>query len=178
MEHRGLSNRRSFASSIAPVGQERESATEACARRSKDNSKRKFMNKRGRVLLVSILLTVFAGSNSFAQTQAELNRDACATYKNADAELNRTYKQVVDKYQRETVFVRKLKAAQRAWIVFRDADLESLYPDTPSAYGSVNPMCHCIALAELTTERTKSLKRWIDGVEEGDVCAGSVKIKK
>ena len=92
--------------------------------------------------------------------------------------MNRTYKQVLDKYQRDNVFIEKLKTAQRAWIKFRDADLESLYPNTPSAHGSINLMCHCIALAELTTERTKSLKRWIDGVEEGDVCAGSIKIKK
>jgi uncharacterized protein YecT (DUF1311 family) len=136
------------------------------------------MNKPGRTLLVSILLILFAGSNSFAQTQAELNRDACATYKSADAEMNRTYKQILNEYQRDNVFIEKLKIAQRAWIKFRDAGLESLYPDTPSAYGSVNPMCRCIALAELTTERTKSLKRWIDGVEEGDVCAGSMRTKK
>ena len=136
------------------------------------------MNKPGRNLIISILLILFTSAYSFAQTQAELNRDACATYDNADAEMNRTYKQILDKYQRDNVFIEKLKTAQRAWIKFRDADLESLYPNTPSAYGSINPMCRCIALAELTTERTKSLKRWIDGVEEGDVCAGSIKIKK
>ena len=137
------------------------------------------MNNPGRNLLASILLILLASANSFAQTQAELNRDACATYKNADAEMNRTYKQILDKYLRETVFIEKLKAAQRAWIKFRDADLESLYPerDTLSAYGSVNPMCRCIAVSELTKERTKSLKRWVDGVEEGDVCAGSIKTK-
>ena len=135
------------------------------------------MKKPGCHLLVSILLILLASANSFAQTQAELNRDACATYKNADAEMNRTYKQVLDKYQRDTVFIEKLKAAQRAWIKFRDADLESLYPErgTHSAYGSVNPMCLCVALSELTKERTKSLKRWVDGVEEGDVCAGSIR---
>jgi uncharacterized protein YecT (DUF1311 family) len=143
--------------------------------RSKVVGKGKLMNKPGRNLLVSILLLLLAIANSFAQTQAELNRDAGATYKNADAEMNRTYKQILDKYQRDTVFIEKLKTAQRAWIKFRDADLESLYPDAPSAYGSVNPMCRCIALAELTKQRTKSLKRWIDGVEEGDVCAGSIK---
>src|SRR5713226_2446707 len=120
-------------------------------------SKGKSMNKPGRNLLASILLILLASANSFAQTQAELNRDACATYKNADAEMNRTYKQILDKYLRETVFIEKLKAAQRAWIKFRDADLESLYPerDTLSAYGSVNPMCRCIAVSELTQERTK-----------------------
>jgi uncharacterized protein YecT (DUF1311 family) len=136
------------------------------------------MNKPGRSLLVSILLILLASANSVAQTQAESNRDACSTYKNADAEMNRTYKQILEKYQRENVFIEKLKAAQRAWIKFRDADLESLYPDTGSAYGSVSPMCRCVALTELTTERTKSLKRWIDGVEEGDVCAGSIKLKE
>jgi hypothetical protein len=32
-------------------------------------------------------------------------------------------------------------------------------------------------LTELTQDRTKTLQVWIDGVQEGDVCAGTVRIK-
>jgi hypothetical protein len=32
-------------------------------------------------------------------------------------------------------------------------------------------------LAELTQERIKALQVWIEGVQEGDGCAGTVRIK-
>jgi uncharacterized protein YecT (DUF1311 family) len=135
------------------------------------------MNRPARNLLVSILLILVACTNRVAQTQGQMNRDACTAYKNADAQMNRTYKLILDRYQRDTLFIEKFKIAQRAWIKFRDASLEVLYPEGPPPYGSVNPMCRCNALAELTTARTTTLKRWVDGVEEGEVCGGSVKIK-
>jgi hypothetical protein len=33
-------------------------------------------------------------------------------------------------------------------------------------------------LTELTQDRIKALQVWIDGVEEGNICAGTVKIKE
>ena len=33
-------------------------------------------------------------------------------------------------------------------------------------------------LDELTKSRIKTLKVWLDGIEEGDVCSGSVKIAR
>jgi hypothetical protein len=38
-------------------------------------------------------------------------------------------------------------------------------------------MCRCLALADLTNQRVEQLQRWIDGTEEGDVRAGSVRAK-
>lgn len=130
-------------------------------------------------LLGSSIVISLAICSSSAQTQAELNQDACAKYKKADAEMNAAYRQVLNQYKSETVFVAKFKTAQRAWIAFRDAHLESLYPEPNKlqAYGSVNSMCRCSVLAELTVERTKQLKQWLNGAEEGDVCAGSVRIR-
>lgn len=137
------------------------------------------MNKLSLRLLVSSVVLVLVVCNSPAQTQAETNETACAKYKNADAEMNAVYRQVLNKYKSETLFVAKLKAAQRAWIAFRDAHLESLYPEPNKlqAYGSVNPVCRCGVLTELTAERTKQLKQWLNGAEEGDVCTGSVKMR-
>lgn len=111
-----------------------------------------------------------------------MNRQACDKYKKADAKLNRTYQQILNEYKTDTLFVRKMKRAQQAWIVFRDAHIESLYPLEPNAnpnqkYGSVYPMCNCIALTQITEKRTEELKQWIDGIEEGDVCSGSIKTK-
>jgi hypothetical protein len=52
------------------------------------------------------------------------------------------------------------------------------YPDREDGYyGSVQPMCWCMYVTYLTQERTKKLKVWLTGIEEGDVCSGSVKTK-
>ena len=138
------------------------------------------MNVIRNFLLVLILAAACSATGgTVAQTQLELNQEACDEYKKADAELNKVYNQILREYQQDKVFVQKLKAAQRAWIAFRDAHLASLYPNPhPGFYGSVNPMCRCLRLAEWTTERTKVLREWIEGIEEGDICAGSVKMKK
>ncbi len=39
------------------------------------------------------------------------------------------------------------------------------------------PMCVYSYLELLTRERIKTLKQWIDGVEETEACIGSVKTK-
>jgi hypothetical protein len=63
--------------------------------------------------------------------------------------------------------------------MFRNAELKVKYPETESGYyGSVYPMCVSIYLEKLTSERVKTLKGWIDGIEEGDVCRGSVKMNE
>jgi uncharacterized protein YecT (DUF1311 family) len=77
------------------------------------------------------------------------------------------------------VFLASLKEAQRCWIAFRDAQLKMKYPDRePGYYGSVLPSCEMMYLTELTQDRIKALQVWIDGVEEGNICAGTVKIKE
>lgn len=131
-------------------------------------------------LLGSCIVILLSIVGSVAQSQSEVNEEGCAKYKKADARLNAVYQQVLTAYKQDSLFVSKLKTAQRAWVAFRDAHLESLYPEPNKrlAYGSVNPMCLCEVLAELTAERTKALNKWVDGIEEGDVCSGSVRIKK
>ena len=130
-------------------------------------------------LLLACSLTLFYSLNVTAQTQLEMNEQACSKYKLADAELNRVYQQILRDYQTNTTFIQKLKSAQRAWLIYRDAQLAAIYPDpNPSTYGSVNPICFCYELQGLTLARTKELKRWIEGTTEGDVCAGSARVQK
>ena len=76
-------------------------------------------------------------------------------------------------------FPDKLRNAQRAWLTFRDAELEAKFPfeDKQYHYGSVYPMCANLFLARRTQERIKHLREWLDGTEEGDTCAGSVQYK-
>ncbi|MCA1849700.1 MAG: DUF1311 domain-containing protein [Acidobacteria bacterium] len=137
------------------------------------------MNTRGIRQALPLLIIAFTPLPALAQTQAEMDREACGEYQKSDAELNRVYRQVLDEYKADALFAEKLRVAQRAWVAYRDAQLGALYParDPRRAYGSVHRMCRCQALTELTLERTEALRRWVMGVEEGDVCAGSIRIR-
>jgi uncharacterized protein YecT (DUF1311 family) len=113
------------------------------------------------------------------QTQTDLNKSACDEYQQKDTELNKTYLQVLNLYKDDVAFIQKLKLAQRTWVAFRDAQLAALFPaaNTQVEYGSIYPVCRCQTLSELTAQRTAQLRRWIDGIEEGDVCGGSIRVK-
>jgi uncharacterized protein YecT (DUF1311 family) len=106
--------------------------------------------------------------------------EACQRFKKSDAELNRVYRQILSVNARDANFAKAIREAQRAWILYRDAHVKAIFPDPdPNAYGSVNPMCRCETLEEITTQRTKELKRrWLEGFEEGDVCIGSGAVKR
>lgn len=111
-----------------------------------------------------------------AVTQLESNACADKQYQVADAELNRVYKAVLAKYEKDPLFIEKLRAAQRAWLAFRDAEIAAKYPHAAEGnyYGSIFPMCDALYRERLTRERTEKLREWLDGGEEGDACGGSV----
>jgi uncharacterized protein YecT (DUF1311 family) len=121
-----------------------------------------------------------AVANLAAQTQGDVNQDACAQYKHADQALNATYSTVLEDYAKDTQFIARIKQAQRAWVAFRDAHLEARFPkaDKRAEYGTVYSTCRCAVLTDLTEHRTKELRTWADGIAEGDVCNGSVKTAK
>ena len=107
-----------------------------------------------------------------------MNTEAFENYKKADTKLNQVYSQILKEYKSNKVFITYLKNAQRLWIQFRDAEMKAMYPEREDGYyGSVHPMCWNIYLQELTEERIKKLNIWLLGIEEGDVCNGSVKTK-
>lgn len=108
------------------------------------------------------------------ETQMDMNNKAYQEWKKADDELNKVYKQVLEKYKEDKVFIAKFKKAELAWIKFKDAEIEAIYPDEDKRnYGSVYPMCANGIATEMTQQRTKELKLWLKGIQEGDVCAGS-----
>lgn len=113
---------------------------------------------------------------SFSQTQGDLNEQEHKKYQNADRKLNEIYQRILKEYKHDTAFIKNLKTSQRIWLLFRDAEMKMKYPDSYQ-YGSVQPMCWSMYLTDLTQDRINTLKTWVDGTEEGDVCPGSVKIK-
>ena len=128
-----------------------------------------------------ILLILFMTFNltSFSQTQSEMNKESNNEYKKADIELNNVYQKILSEYKSDSIFINRLKKTQRIWITYRDAELEMKFPaeNKQTEYGSVYPMCVSLFLKELTKNRIEHLKVWLNGIEEGDVCVGSVKSK-
>lgn len=104
----------------------------------------------------------------------------CAQLDLAEAkkEMADAYGEVLKRYAADTAFIAKLKASQAAWSAYFDAEMAALYPDPRgvAAYGSTYSSCNAGAAAYLIDRRTQELRRWLDGAEVGDVCAGSVHI--
>ena len=117
----------------------------------------------------------FVDCDKGAQTEGDLTECGSNDYKTADDELNKTYQQLLKKAAGNPVALRKIRAAQKAWVAFRDAQIAALYPaeDKQKEYGTVFPMCANLALADLTRQRTKMLKGMLNPVE-GDVCGGGL----
>lgn len=135
-----------------------------------------FMKTTLRILAI---FTLFAAPLAQAQTQGEMNNEAAADFKGADQQLNSVYQEILSDYADDEVFIASLKEAQRCWIAFRDAQLKMKFPDRePGYYGSILPLCEMMYLTELTQDRIKALQVWIDGVQEGDMCSGTVRVKQ
>ncbi|HKN03643.1 MAG TPA: lysozyme inhibitor LprI family protein [Buttiauxella sp.] len=118
-------------------------------------------------LLISGLLlsaNVLADSCDSATSQAGLNECYANEYKKQDDLLNQAYQEAMklatDK-QKPT-----LKAAQNAWISYRDADCAFLTSGADEA--TVAPMVHAQCMADKSRERTELLKSTLQ-CEEGDV---------
>lgn len=129
--------------------------------------------------IIALILVVTPWTEARAQTQDDLEDQTTSEFQSADKELNAIYRKILEEYADDDAFLASLKEAQRCWIAFRDAQLKMKYPDRePGHYGSVQPMCEMMYLTELTQDRIKALNVWIEGVEEGDVCAGTVRVKE
>jgi uncharacterized protein YecT (DUF1311 family) len=125
------------------------------------------------------LLCIFAALASlpsFAESEYKCNSgglqqemEACARddFNRADKELNKAYQALLRKEEDDPLFVSKLRAAQRAWLVFLEADLDAQFacPEEESklvCWGSMYPMSYLSRKAELTRERTKHLQRLLN----------------
>lgn len=126
----------------------------------------------------ALVLLAMALVGLHAQTQGDMNKDAAASFRAADDAMNTTYRKVLQEYAGDEAFIARAKEAQRCWLAFRDAQLKMKYPERePRHEGSIQPMCEANYLAELTRERNTALQAWVGGTQEGDLCAGSVRIK-
>ncbi|HEV2816443.1 MAG TPA: lysozyme inhibitor LprI family protein [Allosphingosinicella sp.] len=102
------------------------------------------------------------------QTQLEMNMCAGLDFERADAELNaawrvaiaeaRTRDREIDRrYDQRPTTEAKLREAQRAWLVFRDAHCTVQGYDEARG-GSMEPMVYSGCRAALTRQRTAQLR--------------------
>ena len=94
-----------------------------------------------------------------AQTQAAMNAQARADFKQADAELNKTYQALLAKL-RDAESKQKLKETQRAWITSRDAEAARAAKEAEG--GSIAPTLRYETMTDLTRKRIAELKAMID----------------
>jgi uncharacterized protein YecT (DUF1311 family) len=90
-------------------------------------------------------------------TQMDLNKCAVDNLKSADKALNEAYQALVVK-QDDAASKRRLTAAQRAWIAFRDR--ECVFEVGPQETGgTIWPMENSGCLEEITATRIRGLKQ-------------------
>jgi len=97
----------------------------------------------GLVTSVNLACAACPGAN-----QQEMNQCAEADYQKADAELTKVYAKL-DKTP-------ELRAAERAWIAYRDA--ECTYETADNRGGSMEPMIYSGCMATMTKQRIAVLK--------------------
>lgn len=121
--------------------------------------------------LTFFIISIWSLNTAFGQKEDN-------SYAEAEKEINTVYQKILQEYSSDKEFVKNLKATQRLWIQFRDAEIKAKYPNrTPGYYGSVYSLCVSNLMTKLTNERIRTLEVWLEGIEEGDVCLGSVKRK-
>jgi uncharacterized protein YecT (DUF1311 family) len=103
-----------------------------------------------------------------AYAQMSMNICADAEYKRVDSEMNGVYQRLLSKAEKVPGATVKIKAAERAWILYRDAYMEALYPaeDKQLAYGSIYPMEYAEFRTALTREHTNALRDLIKQYDE------------
>ena len=89
-----------------------------------------------------------------ANTQTEMNACAGAEAKRVDAKLNSTYRALLAKVESQPEAVAKIKAAERAWVAYRDAYIEATYSAENKAieYGTIYPLDVALLRAKLTQQ--------------------------
>jgi uncharacterized protein YecT (DUF1311 family) len=97
-----------------------------------------------------------------SRTQTQLQMNACASDEAARVDAQRTgiYQTLLSQAANHAEAVTKIRAAERAWVAYRDAYLDAMYPATnkQAEYGSIYPMDANLLRAKLTVRHLIELK--------------------
>ncbi len=105
------------------------------------------------IIIIAALLSA-ARNPCDGSTTREVEQCLAADLARADAELNRYYAAATKRLteQQDTAALAKLRAAERAWIAYRDAECDAIYESwgQGTIRGAMNLRCR-ITLAEART---------------------------
>lgn len=141
------------------------------------------MRQRVLVLLSAVALSAPAlradDCQKDAATQTAMNACGATDLKHVEAALSDTLARIRTQYADDPLFLERLEQSQLQWRQSLQADLDLRFPqsDTHFYYGSVFPLCLATVKTGLIQHRIAMLNVWLTGLEEGEVCAGSVHIR-
>jgi len=123
------------------------------------------------LFVVCLISFAFAKAQRQRQTQpcenapSQYEADECAhkEYVAADAELNKVYNQLAAKLEDQEQRA-QLKAAELAWIKYRDADCE--FASSFYKGGTMRPMIESFCKTDVTNARMKELREQIKTLEQ------------
>src|SRR5436309_8513419 len=134
-----------------------------------DTTFRKFTLMSPRNLMhfvtIGIISVVSLLSPLRAQTQSAMDAQARTDFQRADADLNKTYQSVLAKLP-TVESKQKLREAQRAWVVSRDAEAAREAKEADG--GSMAPTLRYETMTHLTQERIRELKAMLDHGTESE----------
>ena len=123
---------------------------------------------------ILLTLTLLLSSNLIANeiqckedgNQAEMNQCAYEEFQKADKELNKAYNELRAKNKKDKRYLKNLKASQKLWLKFLDAELNAVYTcefkNKQMCFGSMYPLMLHSTKTDLTQDRTKQLKRHLE----------------
>jgi len=117
------------------------------------------------MIALALLLAAAAASDCDRDdnTQSEMNACALESFNEADAGLNAQWKLTFQAFRKRSVEdAARLRDAQRAWIVYRDAECDAEYPFDLGV--SLDKMLHIYCRTEMTVERTERLRALEKGI--------------
>ncbi len=99
-----------------------------------------------------------------ANTQTAMTKCASEEAKRVDGQLNSIYQRVLRAADGDALAVTKIRTAERAWLSYRDAYIEAMYPakDKQVTYGSKFPMDADLLYAALTKTQVEALKKLLE----------------
>ena len=129
------------------------------------------MKKIGIIFYLFVLLF----NNCSGQTQTELTKQEGDRDKSTDDRLTSIYRHILKTYSADTLFIKNLKTAQKAWLRYRELQINAKFPNySDSHYGSMLFMCVSDYSIQITEDRIHELEQWLIGSKDED-CASSIK---
>lgn len=97
-----------------------------------------------------------------AVSSSQTHEDGRAMFEKGDKRLNDAYQMLLAAKRSDTVFIKNLRASQRIWIQFRNAELTLKYPNHVSVEKRDSlPMNQAMYLVHLMEDRTEVLLEWL-----------------